>query len=182
MLTINASLETSKHRQAKEIRDLRRKLRESRLILPPRAYRAIKANLDHDTEDEDEEDETEQEDTSDHTAERKDDEVFKRIRLMVEGLIERGTRALETKPDDFSEGRKGSAKVLSADEVRNWQGSGSLDDKVPSIGGHLEQDTSRPVSPSLIVVQDGDDDFFSNEIEFSLVTPPRFPINIIPST
>ncbi len=57
LLAINTTLEQTKHRQAKELRELRRKLRESRLILPPRAFRAVKSSLDHDdTADEDDDD------------------------------------------------------------------------------------------------------------------------------
>ena len=41
LLAINAMLETDKHRLSKEIRDLRRRLREQRLSLPPQAYRAL---------------------------------------------------------------------------------------------------------------------------------------------
>ncbi|KIY50410.1 hypothetical protein FISHEDRAFT_57262 [Fistulina hepatica ATCC 64428] len=41
LMAINASLETTRFQQAKELRDLRRKLRESRLMLPPRAYRVL---------------------------------------------------------------------------------------------------------------------------------------------
>jgi hypothetical protein len=41
LLAINAMLEADKHRLSKEIRDLRRRLREQRLSLPPQAYRAL---------------------------------------------------------------------------------------------------------------------------------------------
>jgi hypothetical protein len=182
-------LESTKHRQSKEIRDLRRKLRESRLILPPRAYRAVKATLEHDdTEDEDDEDEMGPDDVNEQLAE--DDEMFKRIRLMVEDLIDRGKRALETKPDDFSEG---SAKVLSADEVRSWQGSDRSVDHEDHLYGHSEQEAGFHDSPLLVASLDHGYGHYSplEEMERSSglmfdptspSTPPHPPINIIPST
>ena len=44
LLAINASLEAAKHKQAKEIRDLRRRLRETRLSLPPRVYKELRSS------------------------------------------------------------------------------------------------------------------------------------------
>lgn len=41
LLAINTMLEADKHRLSKEIRDLRRRLREQRLSMPPQAYRAL---------------------------------------------------------------------------------------------------------------------------------------------
>lgn len=41
LLAINTILEADKHRMAKEIRDLRRRLREQRLSMPPQAFRAL---------------------------------------------------------------------------------------------------------------------------------------------
>lgn len=41
LLAINAILEAEKHRMQKEMRDLRRRLREQRLSLPPAAFRAL---------------------------------------------------------------------------------------------------------------------------------------------
>jgi hypothetical protein len=146
LLAINASLEQTKHRQAKEIRELRRKLRESRLVLPPRLYRAVAHDDEVDPDDEegdDEADEAQEGGDDKPPVEGQDDEVYQRIRVILEGLIESGKRALETKPDDFVGTSKGGAKVLSAEEVRNW--------------GGLEagEATSRPITPSLLVEPDG---------------------------
>ncbi|PPQ63839.1 hypothetical protein CVT24_009789 [Panaeolus cyanescens] len=121
LLAINASLEETKHRQAKEIRDLRRKLRESRLILPPKAYRAVKSSLDPeelaDDEDLEEDDgESEDEDVDDG------DETYKRIKIVLDNLLKTGQMALQTNVSDFREGGKGGAKVLTAQEVRSWRG------------------------------------------------------------
>ena len=111
LLAINASLETTKNRQAKEIRDLRRKLRESRLILPPQTYQTVTSA----SEDEDEEDE-------DSDVEEGADETFQRVRGLIDSLIESGKRALETRPEDFRASL--ATKVLNADELRSWRDSG----------------------------------------------------------
>ena len=118
LLAINATLEATKHRQANEIRDLRRKLRESRLVLPPRAFRAIKSSLGpEDVADDEDEDEggDDDEDGSEHDA------TFIRVKDILEGLLESGRRALRAEPRDFE--RQGAGvKVLSAEEVRSWRG------------------------------------------------------------
>lgn len=116
LLSINASLEATKHRQAKEIRELRRKLRESRLILPPRAYRAVKSSLEP-NEVADDEDDGEDDEEDDGDAVEDGDEIYKRIKAVLEGLLANGKRALERSTTE------GGAKVLSAEEVRTWQGS-----------------------------------------------------------
>jgi len=78
----------SKHRQAKEIHELRRKLRELQLILPPRVYRAVKSSLgpakSHDNkEDADDEDL----DASDMEAR---DEIYKHIEFIFDSLLKSG--------------------------------------------------------------------------------------------
>ena len=119
LLAINATLEATKHRQANEIRDLRRKLRESRLVLPPREFRAIKSSLGPedvaDDEDTDEDEGDEGGDGSEHDA------TFTRVKGILEGLLESGRRALRAEPRDF-ERQGGGVKVLSAEEVRSWRG------------------------------------------------------------
>ena len=125
LLAINSQLEASKHKQAKEIVELKRKLRESRLILPPRKYRELKASIDEDDDDDEEiyEREDGQED-EDENAEAirigKDDESFNRVRLIIDGLLETGRNALKAKVEDFGPA-KGGAKVLHESEVRNWR-------------------------------------------------------------
>ena len=71
LLSINSTLEATKHRQAKEIRELRRKLRESRLVLPPSAFKAVKSSITEDertVEEELEENEEEEEGEGSRTA------------------------------------------------------------------------------------------------------------------
>lgn len=132
LLAINATLEAQKHKQAKEIRELKRKLRESRLILPPPAYRAVKSSLPHDdTMEEDEEEGEEDEEEERQILEGKDDEPYRRVKVMVETLLETCQRALRTKPEDFVEKPRSGAKVLTAEEVRSWRGDETLDEIDP---------------------------------------------------
>ncbi|KAG2022880.1 hypothetical protein CC2G_000599 [Coprinopsis cinerea AmutBmut pab1-1] len=124
LLTINASLEATKNRQAKEIRDLRRKLRESRLVLPPGAYRMAKSSwsAEEQQEEEDDSDDSELEDVTQGNG----DEIYKRVKAMIEGLLTSGRAALEKKVEDFAEP---SAKVLTAEEVQSWHRSNKLGDE-----------------------------------------------------
>ncbi|KAI0778982.1 hypothetical protein BD413DRAFT_438556, partial [Trametes elegans] len=196
LLAINSSLEATKHRQAKEIRELRRKLRESRLILPPPAYRAVKSSLTHDDEQgpEDEEEEEEEEGEEDAAlVEGKDDEPYRRVKVMIEGLLSSCQRALEAKPEDFldSTAGRGVAKVLTAEEVRDWRG----EDADAETRSTLDADdaslaSSRPLTPSRVAVPGSDGGFDSeNEVEASLLEPdvgigapsPVPPITITPS-
>ncbi|KAG6380936.1 hypothetical protein JVT61DRAFT_5329 [Boletus reticuloceps] len=119
LLAINASLETTKNRQAKEIRDLRRKLRESRLVLPPPTFKAVKSALDDDDDDDDNDNDN---GDNDSDVEEGEDETFQRIRGLIDNLIESGKRALETRPEDFRANL--ATKVLNADELRSWRDFG----------------------------------------------------------
>ncbi|KAI8990632.1 hypothetical protein BD414DRAFT_535910 [Trametes punicea] len=185
LLAINSSLEATKHKQAREIRELRRKLRESRLILPPPAYRAVKSSLNHDDEESDDDDEGE--DDAD-IIEGKDDEAYRRVKVMVETLLESCKRALEMKPEDFIGSGRGVAKVLTAEEVRNWQG----DDNDAETRSTLDQDDvsvagSRPLTPSRVAVPSSDGLESEDEVEATLLehdTKPSAhlpPITITPS-
>ncbi|KAA1468110.1 hypothetical protein DENSPDRAFT_833316 [Dentipellis sp. KUC8613] len=123
LLAINSSLEATKHRQAKEIRELRRKLRESRLILPPREFRAVKSSLPAAdlADDEDDDDEDEEEITEESFA--KQDDTYRRVKCIIDGLLESGRAALAATPDDFREGGKAGTKVLNPEELRTWNGA-----------------------------------------------------------
>lgn len=139
LLAINASLEKTKDRQAKEIRELKRKLRETRLILPPRAYRAVKSSLDPNEIGDDEEDvdsdcSSNEDDEEFHSADEgvnganggkgESDEIYRRIKHIIENLLEMGKKALEKTQEDFIDA-KGGAKVLTAEEVESWRDSGA---------------------------------------------------------
>lgn len=123
LLVINASLEATKHKQAKEIYELRRKLRESRLILPPRAYKAVTSS---DPADEDDEDEDDPEGASD-SEETEGDETYKRIKMILDRLLVTGKAALETRTEDFSGRTTSTAKVLSPQEQRDYHGTTETD-------------------------------------------------------
>ncbi|KXN88848.1 hypothetical protein AN958_06718, partial [Leucoagaricus sp. SymC.cos] len=153
LLAINSSLEKTKDRQAKEIRELKRKLRETRLVLPPRAYRAVKSSLDPDEIGDDEEDVDSDISSSDdefHSADEglggnngggkgKSDESFRRIKLMLENLIDTGKKALGKTKEDFMDA-KGGAKVLTAEEVETWRdsGAGSTIGQLSDSESHLD--------------------------------------------
>jgi hypothetical protein len=160
LLAINASLETAKHRQAKEIRELRRKLRESRLILPPRTYQAVKSSTDHD-------DTTDEDDDADDKEEEEDrpndgDQMYKRIKAMLEALLDSGRKALEA---DFSKGAKGMAKVLNAEEVRTWRDSGGTPDHETQIEQEDSNTIHQGVSSSHVVFSDGENLESEEEVE-----------------
>ncbi len=124
LLAINATLEATKHRQANEIRVLRRKLRESRLVLPPRAFRAIKSSLGPEdvADDEDTDEDDENGGSGDGDGNGDDHDVtFSRVKGILEDLLESGRSALRAEPSDFERQSRG-VKVLSAEEVRSWRG------------------------------------------------------------
>jgi hypothetical protein len=174
LLAINASLETAKHRQAKEIRELRRKLRESRLILPPRAYQAVKSSTDHDdTTDEDEN----ANDEEDEDSSKDGDQVYKRIKVLLEGLLDSGRRALETTTADFSQGAKGVAKVLNAEELRTWRDSSG---GMPDHQTQIEQEDGTIhlgifSSPSHVVSLDGENLESEEEVEAMILPDELLP-------
>jgi len=123
-MVINASLEAAKHRQAKEIRDLRRKLRESRLILPPKAYRLVTSGgVGYTSPDADLDDGDDEDDDTDEIGvldmDKINDEGFKRCRNLLETLLEDGRRALAAKPEDFEVAPRSATKVLHAEELRS---------------------------------------------------------------
>lgn len=164
-MAINASLEKTKNKQATEIRELRRKLRESRLILPPRTYRAVKSSLDDEDEDDGEDD-----DDIEETEETEDaDEVFVRLKAMLENLVESAKRALETKVEDLG-GVGSAAKVLSAEEARSWHRNSLGDDE-----------SNQQLSPSRIAVPDSDDDTPLDDDDMISSSPHTPPIFVTPS-
>jgi hypothetical protein len=165
LLAINASLESAKHQQAKEIRELRRKLRESRLILPPRTYQAVKSSADHD--DTTDEDDAAEDDKGDEDSLKDGDQVYKRIKVILEGLLESGRRALETTTADFSTGAKGVAKVLNAEEVRTWRDSSG---STPDHGAQVEQGDMNNVHQRVVIP---DNENLDSEEEVEALMRPR---------
>ncbi|KAF8586995.1 hypothetical protein K439DRAFT_1659329 [Ramaria rubella] len=95
LLTINAALEASKLRQAREIRELRRKLREARLAMPPGRFRLLSeedrgtgVGMDADADGETDEDE------GDGGEGDEGDASFKRVKKLMEDLLGAGRSAL----------------------------------------------------------------------------------------
>lgn len=75
---------------------------------------------------EDERDRDVDEADEDSDVEEETDEIFQRVRGLIENLLESGKRALETRPEDFRTSL--ATKVLNADELRSWRGSGQRTD------------------------------------------------------
>lgn len=132
LLAINASLEASKHKQAKEIRELRKKLRETRLVLPPRVYREMRDNHGSDSfyrdeqiddEEDDDEEEEQEEDVVDEAHFGAEDATYMRVRALLDSLLESGRQALESKPEDYEPSTTGAkvTRVLHEVEARTWR-------------------------------------------------------------
>ncbi|CAG7854101.1 SubName: Full=Uncharacterized protein {ECO:0000313/EMBL:CCA70043.1} [Serendipita indica DSM 11827] len=124
LLTVNTMLEATKLRQAREIKDLRRKLREvkhlpsktlyanaetmsptaSDISLPNRKNSASSHSSDEEEE-----------------AEAEPDPIYDRIQKLVEGLLSQAHRALERTIDDCMPAPTNTVKVLSAVEVQQYE-------------------------------------------------------------
>ncbi|KAH7096784.1 hypothetical protein BKA62DRAFT_487221 [Auriculariales sp. MPI-PUGE-AT-0066] len=110
LLSINASLEAHKTKQQKEIWELRRRLRETRLALPPPMFKQLKSqDGDAAVEEEDDADEPEPEQDQDQ-----DDPVFDRVSAKLLGLIEQCKTAISASAE--------KVRVLNANELRAWEG------------------------------------------------------------
>ena len=94
--------------------------------------------------------------------------MYKRIKLMVDNLLQTGRKALETEVKDFPEGGKGGAKVLSPEELRDWHGSNEHDDD-------LTQDVERRPNNVLVEAELSFDETSEDEVEAIILpnTPPQ---------
>lgn len=101
-------------------------------------------------------------------VEGKTDEVYRRVRGLVESLLEEGRKALESKAEDLAPGGKGGAKVLSEEEARTWRGDDmdshsaisredgeALGLKMLEEDGEGRTGGSRPLTPSRVPIPDG---------------------------
>ncbi|KZV89324.1 hypothetical protein EXIGLDRAFT_721507 [Exidia glandulosa HHB12029] len=118
LLSINASLEALKVRQQKEIWELRRKLRETRLALPPPVFASLK--------DKDEPVAALEEEEEDDEPEPDPDPMFERLNAIVQGLLDDAREAVAASV--------APVKVLSAHEVLAWEG------RRKSAGGEDDDD------------------------------------------
>ncbi|KAH8835552.1 hypothetical protein DL96DRAFT_1574658 [Flagelloscypha sp. PMI_526] len=191
LLAINASMERTKNKQAKEIRELRRKLRESRLSLPPRIYQEqVKDQAGQESEESDEEAEDGEEEpiTNPKPGEKetKLDATYRRVKLLLDDLLVSGRKALETTPDDFADAKPKGTKVLNLDEVVLWQegrdgDAGDISLQLSDLGDESDEETNRDMSlddATLTVARDASLSADEAEVE-ALVrhssTPPRSP-------
>lgn len=171
-MAINTMLEATKARQAKEIRDLRRKLRETRLILPPRAFAAIRSSEAHvsstdvvtaypssntipDNDQESSEDDKEDEEERQREGEYRLDRICAMVNAMYDHASEAVKRVAEPREADESASR---TKVLSPDELELYHGAtgsrSNADDRHNSHDDMSEAEETvvdlppRPMSPS----------------------------------
>ena len=82
----------------------------------------------------------------------------------------------------------GGAKVLTAEEVRNWRGDDNETETRSVLAADASPSSSRPLTPSRVAVPEGDDGLGSeDEVEATLDEPdsqppaPLPPITITPS-
>ena len=88
-------------------------------MLPPRTYRTLKSSLSPEDMADDEDIDDDSNDNNDDNGDEHD-ETYKRIKGILEDLLETGRRALRAEPRDFEQQSSG-VKVLSAEEVRSWR-------------------------------------------------------------
>lgn len=192
LLAINAMLEATKARQAKEIRELKRKLRETRLTLPPKAYAALRSSeanssmdnlpdpVNADTSgaigsissDEDDEDEEGVPDP---------DPTFDRISHMLEAMLSHASEAVKQGMEPIVPEER-MVKVLSAAEVESYHRSGS---DHGAEGHDHDPDELESLAPTDSEAE-GDTSFSMDESFTSIDTdspaPPRLVARVTPLT
>lgn len=127
-------------------------------------------------------------DDEDEDSIEADDQTYKRIRLLMDEMFESAKSALATKPADFVDA-KTPTKVLSEEEVRDWNGevvgdtslfldadeeekNENLSTRASSPGGKLEGDNNTEVT--------SEDEVEAMTILRDSPSPP--PIVVTPST
>ncbi|KEP54175.1 putative cytochrome P450 family protein [Rhizoctonia solani 123E] len=123
LLAINASLEATKSRQVKEINALRRRLRESRLVLPHSAYLALEQEDPLETRPNFEEEEEDSEENDVTQGQIQVDATFNRVRGLLDQLIMDAKTALEAKPPVpryVDEEARKPIRVLDVDELEQY--------------------------------------------------------------
>lgn len=120
LLSINASLETTKARQASEIRELRRKLRQARLALPHKRYKLLLEEDGAENANENDDDESTDVEENEET-----DECFLRIKHIIDELLTVGRNALATPAPSFGSNSFGNVLTNHVEgEVLTWDASG----------------------------------------------------------
>jgi len=59
-------------------------------------------------------------DEEEQDVEGEKDEIYERIKILIDSLLKTGQRALEKQANNFPETGKGGAKVLTAEEIMDW--------------------------------------------------------------
>lgn len=117
-------------------------------------------------------------DEEEQDVEDEKDEIYERIKILIENLLKTGQRALEKQANDFPETGKGGAKVLTAEEVMDWhQGTDGRehdhdndDDHTQETGfddGIVEQAANKSLTASEAEVE-----AMTTPSDFSPSTPP----------
>lgn len=133
--------------------------------------------MDPEEAGDDEEDiDSDDSDGSDYDAETGDggkgktDETYRRIKLMLENLLDSGRRALEKTKEDHMDA-KGGTKVLTAEEVETWRGSTSGG----ANAGRLSDSESHPDTQygdgGLDDIDDDDDGYRNRSLSSHSPTP-----------
>jgi hypothetical protein len=113
-------LEATKLRQSREIKELRRKLRETR-HLPSKPLYSNKDSMSPTTSDLSlPNNNSNSSNSSDEEEEAEPDPVYDRITRLVDGLLSQAQRALERTIDDCMPVSTNTVKVLSAAEVEQY--------------------------------------------------------------
>jgi hypothetical protein len=100
--------------------------------------------------DETDDDDNDDEDSDRETDARTVDDTYRRVKTMIELLLETGRKALESKIHDHPEGGRGGTKVLSADEIRSWNDFDdpvNREDDLDAVNGSLNPSSATPRTP-----------------------------------
>lgn len=128
-------MEATKHRQAKEIKDLRRRLRESQFIFPSHLSQASKERYRSDTIQSGEQDNGEDDEDSYNGIENEKD-AFERIKLLLETLLDTGRQALKHGTDGIH--ILDDAMVLHESETHSRKDRNIIDLCTPSSTADIE--------------------------------------------
>lgn len=122
-LTVNTMLEATKLRQTREIKELRRKLRETR-HMPPRTLYTNSETLSPTASDlslPNVNNRSTSSHSSDEEEEPEPDPAYDRIVNLIDALLSQANRALDRTIDDCMPAPTNTVKVLSAVEVQQYE-------------------------------------------------------------
>jgi hypothetical protein len=113
-------------------------------------------------------------DEEEQDVEDEKDEIYERIKILIDSLLKTGQRALEKQANDFPESGKGGAKVLTAEEVMDWHQSTDGreyddDNNIRADDGHHTQETGFDDG---IIEQASNESFTASEAEVEAMTIP----------